>query len=108
MVSEGINDASDAPSVLFGDRIDLLRSSLDGAREESIWIGNGKNDSCRYAPERLGAVIEVLGRLIADPKFSSRHRQPCNGAVFISDPINLDGSEGRLVELDSAGSAADI
>lgn len=81
MMTEGIDDASDAPAVLITDRKDLFRSGLDSTCKDGIGVGDRHDDTHRNSAERFGTEVVMLGRLIAEPEFCAIDRKPGDDAA---------------------------
>jgi hypothetical protein len=65
MMPKRINDPAESPTMFLPDGDNLGRASRQRAREDGIGVRNRQDHSNRTAPERLGAEVAVLGRLIA-------------------------------------------
>src|ERR1700676_5002865 len=103
MVSEGIDDSSDAPTIwLIADRPNDVGPSSDGLFESSIRIFDYHHHPYRTTAKRLGAEVPVLRRLVRYPKLAFPHGQPSNhrSTTLVVDAEQFVSSECRLVELD--------
>ena len=66
MVSEGIDDSSDAPTIwLIADRPNDVGSCSDGPFESGIRIFDYHHHPHRTTAKRLGAEVPVLRRLVS-------------------------------------------
>src|ERR1700722_814454 len=102
----GIGDAADSPAVAFADWPHFAGARSDGAVEGRIGIGNREDDPNRRAVQRLGAEVQMLGRLIGYPELSAVHRKPRHDGVLRAvEPIYFHRSECALIEFDRLGTA---
>src|SRR5262249_5297719 len=75
VMSEGINDSSQAPAVLVADRVNDGGAGADGALESRIRIVHDHHHPYRAAAQRFRAVMQVFRRFVGHPEFSALHRQ---------------------------------
>src|SRR5437899_11506755 len=108
MVSEGIDDSSDAPTVgLVGDGPDDAGPGCNLASEDGIGIVHDHHHAHRTTAQRLGTEVQVLGGLVRDPELGCSHRQLSDYlSAIIIEAEQLAGSECCLVELDRLCAAA--
>src|SRR6516225_8580791 len=101
-MAKWIPHPSHSPAIrLVGDRAHDSSSLCYRAFEKRIGIGNCDQHTRRAAPQRLGAEIRMLGRLVSDPKLVAAQRQPSNyTSVFRLHSIQFFGAEGISVEVD--------
>jgi hypothetical protein len=102
----GIFDAAETPSVTLGDWMNCARSSRARLREYRVRIGYGEDHARTDAVERLWAEIPVLRRLIAYPELRVAHGEPRNHSAAAFETIGFPGAEGELVKLDSLDAIA--
>src|SRR6266851_5581988 len=103
MVSEGIDDSSDAPTIwLIADRPNDVGPCSDGPFESGIRIFDNHDHPHRTTAKRLGAEVPVFRRLVSYPKLAFPHGQPSNhsSTTLVVDAEQFVSSECRLVELD--------
>lgn len=105
-MAEGIDDASYAPVVFVVHGIDLRRSGGEGTSKDGIGIGDGENDANGTSVESLGTEVEMLGRFIAEPKLGTLDGEAGDDATTVLEEKDFGCSEGRLVEIDGAGTVA--
>lgn len=106
-MSEGIDDAADAPAVFLDDGIDLRGAGCESASEECIGIGYSQDDADGTAAQGLRAEVEMFGRLVTHPKLCAFDGEPCDDAAAGVEAKNFDGSEGGLVVVNGVGAVAD-
>lgn len=106
MVAEGVEDSSDAPSVLIGDGIDDFGANGNGMIECGIRIFDDHDDAHGAACQRFRAEILMLGRLVGNPELGSgTGKLRDNRAVFPVDPVEHGGTESGLIELNGLRAA---
>ena len=107
VMAEGIDHASQSPSVRFLHRGHLLGTGRECRGEDGIGIRHGQDHPDGPAAQRLRTEIAILGRFVAQPELRARNGQPRhNRTGRILHPVDLDRPEGRLVELDRTRTAA--
>ena len=107
VVTVGIFDAADTPSVPLGNRMNRARPSRASLREYSVRVGDGEDHARTDAVKRLRAGVPVLRRLIAYPELRVTHRKPRNDSAMTFQAIGFPGTEGELVKLDSLDAVTD-
>src|SRR5277367_3928302 len=101
MVSERIDDSPQAPAILVTDGPNHGGPCCDGPIESGIRVFHGHHHPHRTAAERLGAEVQVRGRLVCEPEFGCPYGEPSDHrSTFAVDAEQFAGSECRLVELD--------
>jgi tetratricopeptide (TPR) repeat protein len=102
MVSEGIDDSSHTPTIgLVADGGNDGRSRSDGAVESSIRILDDHHHPHRTAAQRFWTEVQVLRRLISNPKFGFPHGKPSDQrSTLVFNAEQFAGPERCLVELD--------
>jgi hypothetical protein len=73
VVAERVNDAANAPTVLFGDGRDFLGTGFDGALEHGVWIRNGENHADGATVQGFRAEIFVFEGFVTEPEFGAVH-----------------------------------
>lgn len=108
MMAVGIDEAARAPAVLVRDGGYLRRSGAEGAGEGGVGIGNRENYFDRAASaEGFRAVVLMLRGFVAEPEFGAIDREAGDDvAIGILEAESFCRSEGRLVKLNSFGTAA--
>src|SRR5581483_6395575 len=77
MVSEGIHNSSDAPTIwLILNRSNHGRSCFYGATESRVRVLDHHHQPYRTASQILGAEIQVLRRLVCHPEFLPPNGEP--------------------------------
>lgn len=75
VMTEGVNYAADAPTVLFAYGVHHGRSGRARPCKRSVGICHCQDDPDRAAAQSLRAVVTVLRRLVADPKLRVLNRK---------------------------------
>src|ERR1700692_3104548 len=101
MVSERIDNSSEAPAILVADGPDNGGSRCGGSVAGGIGILHRHHHAHRTTAERFRTEVRVLWRFVRDPKFRFRNRQPGDHRSTLGvDAEQFTSSEGRLVEQD--------
>ena len=103
MVAVRIDDSSQPPAVLVGDRRNDFCARRDGAGECRVGILDDHHHANRPAAQRFGAEVEMLRGFVGQPEFGARHRQPRDhfpGAII--NPEQLIGAQRQFVFADAA------
>lgn len=107
MVAEGVNNAANAPAVLFGDGRDFFGASFQGALEQRVWIWNGENHADGSAVQSFRAEILVFGGFVTEPEFSAVDGEACDDAtVGRIEAEYFGGAKGGFVEIHSVRAVA--
>ncbi len=109
-MAEGVRDAAQQPAVLGLGRVDLRGAEADRAVDDGLRVVGDEQQLHGAAAQRLGAEGVVLGRLVGDPERRVADRELGDDRLVLvgaADAVDLDGPEGRLVELDRLAAAAD-
>jgi hypothetical protein len=102
MVAEGVNDAANAPTVLFGDERDFLGASFDGALEHGVRIRDGENHTDGSTVQGFRAEIFVFGGFVTEPEFSAVDGEARDDATVGGiEAENFGGPKGGFVEVHS-------
>src|ERR1700720_3655073 len=101
MVPERIDNSSEAPAILVADGPDNGGSRFDGSFESDIRILHRHYHAHRTTAQGLRTEVQMLWRLVRDPKFRFRNPQPGDHrSTLCVDTEQFTSSEGRRVEHD--------
>lgn len=98
MVTEGIHNAPDAPSVGIGDRHHFRGPGANGLRTHRRGIFDHQEHADGAAAERFGTEVQVRFGFFRDPKLRAVHRELPDAAA--RDAEQFARAERRFVELD--------
>lgn len=101
VVTVGIFDAADTPSMPLSHLMHSARPGGARLRKYSVRVGNGENHARTDTVERLWAEIPVLWRLIAYPELRVAHGESRDDPAAAFEPVEFTGIESELVKLDS-------
>lgn len=81
MMAEGIDYASNPPTVFISDGIDFFCSGLDRPSKNGVGVGDGHDDADGYSAKGLRAKVVVFRRFVAEPEFCALDRKAGHDAV---------------------------
>ena len=100
VVAERVDDAAEAPAVRVARRRTPRSRPPRRPAHRRVRIVDDQQHPHRAAAQRLGAEVDVRGRLVGDPERSRRRRELGDDLLVGADPVLHHGAEGGLVELD--------
>lgn len=105
MMTEGIDDSSQTPSIVIADRPNHFRSRSNSSIERRIRIVYHHHHARRAASQGFRAEILVLGRLVRDPKIGFANGElSYNCAIWSIDAKQFARSKCGFIEVDGLGS----
>src|SRR5919197_572453 len=109
VMSEGVLDSSQQPTVFLFHPSDLRRTQLHGPPDHEARILDDQQQAYGASAQRLRAEVLVRRRLVRDPKGRVSDRELGDERRFFvraTHAIDLERAEGRLVELDGLAATA--
>jgi hypothetical protein len=103
MVTKWIEYSAEPPTVSLADRNDFTRTGSYRPAADRIRIFRNQQHPHGTTAERRRTEVQVVGRLIRNPKLSTGHGQLRDDRPVVTiDSVKFNGTEGVLVEVNRA------
>ena len=107
--ARGVDQAADAPAVVFADGVDLRGTGGDGFGEGGVGIGDGEDQAKIFSAQRPCRCGGRFRAFIAQPKFGAVCVEANNEAAFrVVIAVGFFGGESGLVESQRAWTVGDF
>jgi hypothetical protein len=100
LVSEWVNDPTQAPAMLIADRANLMGAGVDRLREYRAGVVDDEQRPTRCSVDRLGTEAPSVRRCSRHPEGSVTDCELHDNVVALAHAMQDDRTERRFIELD--------